>query len=270
MMTRAFATNGAAKVYIVGRRKEVLDETANIAPNIVVPIVGDVTSKASLCKIADKIQQETGYVNLLCCNSGTMPPPIGVNSSEVSVSEYRTKALEQKPEDWSTGFATNSTSVFFTTMAFLELLDAGNKQGNCARRKSQVLVTSSIAGYLRQPPNLGCYGASKAATTHLVKHLASSLVPYSIRVNGLAPGLFPSELAAGLIAKGGAQGKDVTEEGAFAKEFIPAERLGRLEDMAGTVLYVASDAGGYMNGNITVLDGKWNGGALFHEDLEWC
>ena len=74
-------------------------------------------------------------------------------------------------------------------------------------------------------------------------------------MNAIAPGLFPSDLAAGLIAGGGAKGKEATEEGAFAKDFIPAERTGKLEDMAGTVLYMASAAGAYLNGNITVLDG---------------
>lgn len=160
MMTKAFATNGAAKVYIVGRRKEKLDETAKMASNII-PIVGDVTSKESLCQVADQIESETGYVNLLCCNSGVMPPPVGLDPTQVSIQEYRKKALEQKTEDWVNGFATNAISVPFTTFAFLELLDAGNKKGNCAGRKSQVIVTSSIAGFLRTPKNFGCYPSSK-------------------------------------------------------------------------------------------------------------
>ena len=161
MMTKAFAENGAAKVYIVGRRKEKLEEAAKLSSNIV-PIVGDVTSKQSLMKIADRVKQETGFINLLCCNSGSMPPPVGVKSTDVSVQEYAKKALEQKTEDWEKTFSTNSVSVVFSTFAFLELLDAGNKQGNCTGRKSQVLVTSSIAGYLRVPGNFGAYPASKA------------------------------------------------------------------------------------------------------------
>ncbi|KAK3715830.1 hypothetical protein LTR37_006813 [Vermiconidia calcicola] len=254
MMTKAFASNGAAKIYIVGRRKEKLDEAAKLSSNIV-PLVGDITSKESLCEIADYIKKDTGYVNLLCCNSGYMPPPIGVKSTEVSVQEYAKKALEQKTEDWVNTFSTNSVSVAFNTFAFLELLDAGNQRGNCPDRKSQVLVTSSIAGYLRTPSNLGAYPASKAATTHLVKHLAGTLTPYSIRVNAIAPGLFPSELAAGLIAQGGQGNKEPTEVGAFAKSFIPAERLGKTEDIVGAMLYMASAAGAYLNGNIQVIDG---------------
>ncbi|RMY59779.1 hypothetical protein D0865_01886 [Hortaea werneckii] len=255
MMTRAFATNGAAKVYIVGRRKEKLDETAALNPDVIVPIVGDVTSKESLCQVADQVEKDAGYVNLLCVNSGTMPPAIGVNSREVDVHTYRQKALEQRTEDWEETFKTNSIAVFFTTMAFLTLLDAGNKRQNFPLQQSQVLVTSSIAGYLRVPMNMGVYPASKASATHLVKHLAGTLVPYSIRVNAIAPGLFPSDLAAGLIARANTDGGDATGYGAFGKDFIPAERLGRTEDMAGTVLYMASAAGAYLNGNITVLDG---------------
>lgn len=54
-------------------------------------------------------------------------------------------------------------------------------------------------------------------------------------MNGIAPGLFPSELAEGLIAQGGNTDKEPTEEGAFDKTFIPAERLGKTDDMVGTV-----------------------------------
>jgi len=110
-----------------------------------------------------------------------MPPPIGVKATEVSVQEFAKKALQQTTDDWNQTFSTNSVAIAFCAFAFLELLDAGNKQGNCAGRKSQVLVTSSIAGYLRAPATFSAYGASKAAATHLVKHLSGTLVPYSIR-----------------------------------------------------------------------------------------
>jgi NAD(P)-dependent dehydrogenase (short-subunit alcohol dehydrogenase family) len=84
------------------------------------------------------------------------------------------------------------------------------------------------------------------------------LAPYSIRVNGIAPGLFPTVLAEGLIAQGqstAGQTQDPTEEGAFVKSFIPAERLGKTEDIVGAILYMASAAGAYLNGNIQVTDG---------------
>lgn len=254
MMTKAFALNGAHKVYIVGRRKEKLDEAAKLSPSNIVPLVGDVTSKDSLVEIANQVKQDVGYVNMVCCNSGTMPDPIAAKPTEASLAEYAQAALQQNPADWNTTFATNSTSVAFTTFAFLELLDAGNKRANCPGRKSQVLVTSSIAGYLRNPGSNIAYGASKAAATHLVKHMAGTLAPYSIRINGLAPGLFPSELSESLIAGIKPDG-DPTEEGGIDRKAIPAERTGREGDIVGTMLYLAGAAGAYLNGNVTVLDG---------------
>ena len=255
MMTKAFALNGAHKVYIIGRRKDKLDETAKLSPTNIVPIVGDVTSKASLTSIAAQIKQETGYINLICCNSGTMPPAVSVKpSSATSVADYARAALELDPQDWATTFATNSTAIAFTTFAFLELLDEGNQRNNAPGRKSQVLVTTSIAGYLRNPGSNLAYGASKAAATHLIKHLAGTLAPVSIRVNGIAPGLFPSDLAEGLIAGVGAKG-DPGEEGSIDATVIPATRTGVESDMVGTVMWIASRAGAYLNGNVTVLDG---------------
>lgn len=228
MMTKAFAHNGASKVYIIGRRKEKLSAAVLEAGSQgnVIPIIGDVTNPQSLQSISSQISSEAGFINLLICNSGVYSPSIA-NPAQVSISEFVQKAFSQGPEVWNDSFATNSTSVAFTAFAFLPLLHAGNLRGNCAGRQSQILVTSSIAGYLRNPQAVGAYPVTKAATTHLVKGLAGALVPYSIRVNALAPGLFPSDLAAELIAKGGTPLKDdPCVEGAFAKSFIPAQRVG--------------------------------------------
>jgi NAD(P)-dependent dehydrogenase (short-subunit alcohol dehydrogenase family) len=256
LMTKAFALNGAKKVYIVGRRIEKLEEAAKLSPTNIVPLVGDVTSKESLVSIAETIKNEVGYVNLVCCNSGTMPKPVGIKPTETTLAEYAKAALNLEPQDWNNTFATNTTSIAFTTFAFLELLDAGNKKtpNSTPGRSSQVLVTSSIGGYLRAPGSNMAYCASKAAATHLVKHLAGTLAPFNIRINGLAPGLFPTELAGNVIAAVGAKG-DPLEEGSISPKIIPATRVGREEDMVGTVMYLASAAGAYLNGNVTVLDG---------------
>lgn len=103
MMTKAFANNGAAKVYIVGRRKEKLEEAARTASQLgnIIPIIGDVCSKASLMKVAEQVKQEVGHVNLLCCNSGSYPPIIGVKSKDVDVEEFADRCLQLNPEDWN-------------------------------------------------------------------------------------------------------------------------------------------------------------------------
>ncbi|GLA42300.1 hypothetical protein AnigIFM63309_010628 [Aspergillus niger] len=68
----ALATNGASRVYILGHRKESFDDTANIRPGIIFPIVADVGSKNSLAAAAaaaDQIESETGYINPLVANA---------------------------------------------------------------------------------------------------------------------------------------------------------------------------------------------------------
>lgn len=62
--------------------------------------------------------------------------------------------------------------------------------------------------------------------------------------------VFPSELSAPLL-----QGRDGTKEGAFPKSFLPLQKTGDEQDMAGTILYLASRSGAYLNGLILVIDG---------------
>jgi NAD(P)-dependent dehydrogenase (short-subunit alcohol dehydrogenase family) len=148
-------------------------------------------------------------------------------------------------------------------LAFLELLDAGNKKAMAGgfgaplgpdRRhpaiQSQVLFTASIAGFSRAKWTSPVYGSSKAALIWLTKHASSNLGPHGIRANALAPGLFPSELAANLIGT-----RDPDREDAETPSFIPAHRFGGLEEMAGTVVYLAGRPGAFNNGLILVCDG---------------
>lgn len=250
-MTKALIDYGA-KVYILGRREATLKEAARYSPNIV-PVVADVTSKDSLIRAAALIKKETGFINVLICNSGIAATP--VDQATESASELARRALARDPEEWSTVFATNITAIYFTSMSFLELLDAGNKKSTTANRTSQILVTSSNAGYLRIPRQLGPYPVSKAAVTHLVKMMSGSLAPFDIRVNAIAPGLFPSDMASGLIASTAPGAADPTADDVVSASTIPARRIGRETDMAGSIIYMVSAAGAYLNGTINVVDG---------------
>ena len=70
MMAKALALNGAHKVYIIGRRKEVLEAAAKESPHgNIIPLVGDATSKDSLRSIATYIEKDIGYVNVVIANS---------------------------------------------------------------------------------------------------------------------------------------------------------------------------------------------------------
>ncbi|KAL8685408.1 MAG: hypothetical protein Q9218_007780 [Villophora microphyllina] len=247
MMALALAANGAHKVYIVGRRKEILDAAAKESPHgNIVPLVGDVTSKESLQSIASQIEKKVGYVNVLIANSGIGGPQVSSPiTAETSLKEYQSLMWDMPNEDYIRTFAVNVASVHYTLIAFLHLLHAGNERSNI-EQKSQFIVTSSIGGFNRNVPGGYAYGQSKAAATHLVKQMATSLVPYNIRANAIAPGLYPSEMSAPIIGK---------EDVKIPKDKIPAERVGSEEDMAGCILYLTSRAGAYLNGNVIVTDG---------------
>lgn len=95
-------------------------------------------------------------------------------------------------------------------IAFLDLLAAGNAKKNVATQ-SQVILTSSIAGVMRDHPSPE-YVASKAALTQVGKVLSTHFAHYSIRVNSLAPGWFRSEMTDELLEQ--MFGKDSDREGA--------------------------------------------------------
>lgn len=95
--------------------------------------------------------------------------------------------LNMNTDEFNNVFSVNVSAVFFCAMAFLELLDAGNKKGN-VEQKSQIITTSSIGGFHRLAFAGFAYGSSKAAVTHLTKTLSTNLVPFNIRANVIAPG----------------------------------------------------------------------------------
>ncbi|BAE55211.1 hypothetical protein F9C07_1003558 [Aspergillus flavus] len=249
-MTKALATNGAKKVYILGRRKPILDQVASeLDRDIVIPIQCDVTDQSSLKAAVARIEADTGYINLLIANSGIAGPSGSVPPGS-SIAELQETLYNIPMQDFTNTFHVNCTAVFYTTIAFLGLLDAGNKNGSYSNGRSQVIATSSIGSFNRRISAGFAYSTSKAATTMMMKVLATYLVPYRIRANVLCPGLFPTDLTTDLY-----QGKNPTEEGAFPLDQIPAERAGTPEDIMGPLLYLASRAGAYCNGNCVLTDG---------------
>lgn len=91
------------------------------------------------------------------------------------------------------------------------------------------------------------YSASKAAVIHLIRHLAVDLGDRHILCNAIAPGFFPSRMANGLIEVSG--GVDKMARSA------PNGRIGRPDDIAGTVVYLCSRASSHSNGSVIALDG---------------
>lgn len=202
-MAEALAVNGAAKVFLLGRRADVLEVAAAKYPGVMVPVVCDVTSKESLQSAAATVAKATGHINLLIANSGVGGPENKYNPS-MSLPELRAHLLATPMDGFTQTFHVNVTGAWLTMVSFLELLDAGNKNavarkpgafgapvkegGRAPSVQSQVVFTSSLAAFSRGYWTAPAYGSSKVAIMYLMKQASTNLAPYGIRANALAPG----------------------------------------------------------------------------------
>ncbi|KAK2589932.1 hypothetical protein QQS21_012385 [Conoideocrella luteorostrata] len=250
----ALVANGAKLVFILGRREEALLMTKQNSPNpnVVRPIVCDVTSKDSLAGAVDRVRSEIGYIDVLFANSGINKAGTGIINGSDDIKSLQQRLWEPEMDDFTSNLHVNVAGAYYTAVAFLDLLDEGNKRA-VVSEKSQIVLLSSVAGFSRVPFSGFAYSASKAAITHMTKQLSTTFAQYKIRVNAIAPGFFPSEMTQNLSFM--KTDKNPREEGALASQMVPLERIGTEEDFAGVVLFLSSKAGGYITGTIIVTDG---------------
>ncbi|KAJ3762713.1 hypothetical protein EV361DRAFT_809814 [Lentinula raphanica] len=251
MMATALENNGAT-VYIVGRRHDVLQRAAqeNNRYNNIIPLQGDITDRQSLSAIVQVVKARHGYIDLL------------VNNAGIARNLYFQSALWDSgtPDDFAETFETNVTAPYYTTVAFLDLLHQGNlRQQESAFSRlmtfppfhtSQVITVSSSGSFRVDPKIVSMsYTLSKTASTHLGKCLANLLAPWNIRSNVLAPGVWPSEMTNSKLSP---NSKLDPRDMAMT---VPLKRPGTAEEMAGTILFLASRAGAYVNGAVLLIDG---------------
>jgi NAD(P)-dependent dehydrogenase (short-subunit alcohol dehydrogenase family) len=165
MIARALSSGGASKVYILGRRQSALDAAVSANPGLT-SIQCDITSKDSLQSAVDQVTKEVGHINLLVANSGVYGPGATFAPGQ-SISDMRKAMFEDTSmEDFNNVSMVNTTATYFSMLAFLELLDAGNahalakssnfgapvKEGvSVPAIQSQIIVTSSVGAYTPPP-----------------------------------------------------------------------------------------------------------------------
>ena len=149
----------------------------------------------------------------------------------------RYRRAEFERQGWDEVMDVNVTSVMHISQKF---------KNNLADTKGSIIIVSSISGFRA---NIGnpAYAASKAAAVSLCKTLGAAWASDGIRVNGIAPGLVATKLTRVTTDN------DRRREGAIAR--IPAGRLGTPDDMAGPILFLASPAASYVNGQTLMVDG---------------
>lgn len=165
-------------------------------------------------------------------------------SDPKAISEHFLKSQE---EQWIETMQTNVAGVYFMSMAFLPLLAKGRDV--TPGYTSQVVNVSSISGAMKGP-SMGqpAYASSKAAATHVSRMLATIFKDVKVRVNVIAPGLFPSEMTAGPSG-------DDNKSTLAIKPTNPSGRTGLDTDMAATILFLAGRGGLFYNGQIVYPDG---------------
>jgi NAD(P)-dependent dehydrogenase (short-subunit alcohol dehydrogenase family) len=198
----------------------------------------DVTSRASLERACAQCAADLGPPAVLVNNAGIDSPPVA------AASRYR---MEDVPFEVSrTIFEVNTLGAFQSAQVFgREMLKAG--RGSIVNIGS---LYASVSPDLRFYDHLGgdppflkppAYGASKAALLNLTKYLATAWAPRGVRVNALSPG-----------------GVEGGQDAEFKRKFcarVPLGRMASLDDLAGPLLFLASDASSYVTGIELRVDG---------------
>jgi len=183
----------------------------------------DVKSEASVVDAVALAAREFGGLDLL------------VNSAGVTVAK---PIVEQTESDWDHVLDTNLKGAFLVGREFARCL-------RNAKRGGAVINIASILG-LRQSSQLSPYAVSKAGMIQLTRQMALEWARDGIRVNAIAPGYIETDLNREFFS---------TEAGLAMIKRIPQRRLGRVSDLDGPLLLLASDASRYMTGAVLVVDG---------------
>ncbi|KAG9239012.1 hypothetical protein BJ875DRAFT_449642 [Amylocarpus encephaloides] len=254
MATEALAVNGA-KVYICGRTSDKLENVVNTygkgISGSIIPITCDITQKSEIAKLVQEIESKEKHLDILINNAGIAG---NTQQTEAKTAEEMKKNLfDDKSstfEDWVNTYRTNVPQLFFMTVAFLPLLQKASEHQH--GYSGGVINISSISGIVQSSQHHYGYNCSKAAAIHLTKMLSSEVAGngLKVRINGIAPGVFPSEMTAG---DSGEDQKSHIEKEKYEK--VPARRPGKDEDMAGVILFVATNQ--YLNGQTVAVDGGY-------------
>jgi len=151
-----------------------------------VSLPGDVTKQEDLERLAQIVKEDVGYVNLVVANAGISGPGLQKLKPGYTLADYVKHAWATPMEEFNTVYELNCTATYYTVLAFLELLDEGNRRKTYL--KSQVIATASCASFLRNPMAGYGYCSSKAGLVSMMKCFSTFCVPWGIRFNVIAAG----------------------------------------------------------------------------------
>jgi len=188
----------------------------------------DVSNPQDVKNLSEFIEKEFGRVDILVNNAGaTWGAPV----------------LDYPLDKWNKVMQVNVTGTFLCCQAIGQFM--------VRQKKGKIINLSSIEGIYGGDPqymNAIAYNTSKGAIITLTKDLAVKWAPYHINVNAIAPGFMDSDMTQTTIV----------EHGDKMISRVPMGRLGKSEDLRGSIIFLASAASDYVTGQVLFVDGGWH------------
>ena len=204
--------------------KEVKEIVEGIGRQIVF-VKGDLTKAECREEVISTCLKEYSKIDILVNNAGTI---------------RRAPLLEYKEEDWQAVIDINLNAVYHLSQKVAKIM-VEQKSGKIINIASML----SFQGGKFVPP----YTASKHGVAGLTKSFANELAAYNIQINAIAPGYIETANTAPIRADENRNNEILSR--------IPCERWGKVQDLMGTVVFLASKASDYVNGHILAVDGGW-------------
>lgn len=185
----------------------------------------DVSDRDAVERVVDAVVEKWQRVDILVNNAGVTRDTLLPRMSD---------------DEWDDVINTNLRGAFFMCRAVSRLM--------LRARRGRIINISSVSGLIGNPGQTN-YSASKAGLIGLTRSLSRELAGRKVTINAVAPGFIESEMTVTL-------GDALLDE---AKKRIPAKRLGKPEEIADAVLFLASSAAAYITGQVLTVDGGMTG-----------